>query len=150
MYEDFVTVAREHLFFRPMTVGDHDILIAGSVNKHPSNGPRLNPNLEHLACFTGGMLALAGKIFERPEDVDDGRRLADGCVWAYRNTITGIMPETLSAVPCRDRKVCKWDEKLWFEAIAPGAEEEVVRERIRNEQLSPGFTNVRDKRYLLR
>jgi hypothetical protein len=62
MYEDFVEAAKKYLFFRPMTVGDHDILIAGSLNKFGKMEPRHNPNLEHLTCFTGGMLAIACKI----------------------------------------------------------------------------------------
>lgn len=150
MYEKFIKVAKKHLFFRPMTVGDHDILIAGTVNKTPQNKPRLNANLEHLTCFTGGMLAIAGKIFNRAEDVEDGRKLADGCVWAYRNTVTGIMPETLTAVVCSDKKSCKWNQTLWYEAIDANASPENIRERINTEQLSPGFAYVQDRRYLLR
>ena len=103
MYERFVEVAKKHLFFRPMTIGEKDILISGSVNMYPGGEPRLSPDLQHLTCFTGGMLAIAGKIFNRPDDFEDGRRLADGCVWAYSNTITGIMPETFTAVPCPNR-----------------------------------------------
>lgn len=150
MYENFISTAKKYLFFRPMTVGDHDILIAGTVNVFAGMEPRHNANLEHLACFTGGMLAIAGKIFSRPEDVEDGRRLADGCVWAYRSTLTGIMPETLTAVPCKNRTQCVWNEKAWHDAIDPNAEADAVRERIKHEQLSPGFTYVQDKRYLLR
>lgn len=150
MYEDFIEVAKKYLFFRPMTVGDHDILISGTVNRAGDNELRHNANLEHLTCFTGGMLAIAGKIFDRPGDLEDGKKLADGCVWAYRSTITGIMPETFSAVPCKSRDVCKWDEALWFAAIDENADPAAVKERIRMEQLSPGFTHVQDKRYLLR
>ena len=32
------------------------------------------------------MLGIAGKIFNRPDDVKVGVKLADGCVWAYRNS----------------------------------------------------------------
>lgn len=150
MYESFVEVAKKYLFFRPMNVGDHDILISGTYTRNPSGNARLNPDLEHLACFTGGMLAIAGKIFNRPGDLEDGKRLADGCVWAYRNTITGIMPETFTAVPCANRQSCKWNETEWFKAIDPNAELDIIRERILVQQLSPGFAYVQDKRYLLR
>src|SRR5271155_4496477 len=109
MYEDFVEVAKDYLFFRPMTVGEEDILIPGSVEMSLGGTPRLNPELQHLACFTGGMLAIAGKIFNRPDDVEDGKKLANGCVWAYRNTVTGIMPETFIAVPCANKTHCPWD-----------------------------------------
>jgi len=150
MYENFVEVAKEHLFFRPMTVGDHDILISGTFNKAPDSAGRLNPDLEHLSCFTGGMLAIAGKIFSRPGDVEVGRKLADGCVWAYRNTITGIMPETLKAVPCTSKKSCRWNQEAWFKAVDANSEPESIKERIRILQLSPGFAQVQDKHYLLR
>ena len=150
MYEDFVEVARKHLFFRPMTIGEKDILIAGSLNVYPGGRTTLSPDLQHLTCFTGGMLAIAGKIFNRPDDFEDGRRLADGCVWAYRSTITGIMPETFTAVPCPNQTACPWDEKAWYASIDPHANEDAIRERINIMQLSPGFALIQDKRYLLR
>jgi mannosyl-oligosaccharide alpha-1,2-mannosidase len=150
MYENFVEVAKKRLFFRPMTVGDLDILISGTLNKSPKSAGSHNPVLEHLTCFTGGMLAIAGKIFSRPADVEDGRKLADGCVWAYRNTVSGIMPETFTAVPCQSRDSCKWDQEAWFKAIDSSAEPEIIQDRIRTQQLSPGFAYVQDRRYLLR
>ncbi|TVY62810.1 putative mannosyl-oligosaccharide alpha-1,2-mannosidase 1B [Lachnellula suecica] len=150
MYEKFVEVAKEHLFFRPMTVKEEDILIAGSVNRVAGSKPRLNPELQHLTCFTGGMLAMAGKIFNRPKDFEDGAKLADGCVWAYRNTLSGIMPETFKAVPCEDRNACPWDSKKWFKAIDANANDEVIRDWIKHYKLSPGFAQISDGRYLLR
>jgi hypothetical protein len=42
-----------------MTVGDHNILIAGSVKVFASGSPRLGANLEQSSCFTGGMLVRA-------------------------------------------------------------------------------------------
>jgi len=156
MYESFIPVAKENLFFRPMTVGDHDILISGVVTKSAGTDARLNPTLEHLTCFTGGMLAIAGKIFNRPEDVIDGKKLTDGCVWAYRSTITGIMPETFTAIPCESREKCEWDEEKWYEAVdkwsgqPSNGNKELIREKIQSQQLSPGYAFVNDGRYLLR
>ncbi|KAH7371899.1 putative class I alpha-mannosidase [Cadophora sp. MPI-SDFR-AT-0126] len=150
MYEKFIKVAKKYLFFRPMTVNDEDILISGNVDIAAGGQPRHSPDLQHLTCFTGGMLAIAGKIFDRPEDVIDGSKLTDGCVWAYKNTITGIMPETFTAVPCANRTSCAWDSQKWFKAVDPNAEEALTRQRIEVEKLSPGFANVRDARYLLR
>lgn len=150
LYENFVVVAHEHLFFRPMTIGDKDILISGTVTARPGLPPRLNPELQHLTCFTGGMLAIAGKIFQREEDLDAGKELADGCVWAYKNTITGIMPETLTVVPCSNRSSCEWDERTWWNSIDPNAWNGDIRDWIKQQQLSPGFVSVRDRRYLLR
>ncbi|KAK0117803.1 hypothetical protein ONS95_012128 [Cadophora gregata] len=150
MYEKFIPVAKKYLFFRPMTVNDEDILISGTVDIAAGGAPRFTPELQHLTCFTGGMLAIAGKIFDRPEDVIDGGKLADGCVWGYKNTVTGIMPETFTAVPCANRTSCTWDSQKWFKAIDPNAEEALTRQRIEHEKLSPGFSHVRDARYLLR
>jgi mannosyl-oligosaccharide alpha-1,2-mannosidase len=150
MYENFVEVAKKYLFFRPMTVNDEDILISGSVNMSPGVTPQLNPELQHLTCFTGGMLAIAGKIFNRPDDVEQGRKLTDGCVWAYRSTITGIMPDTFTAVPCENKTSCSWDSKLWWNAINSTADEDAIREQVRAGRLSPGFVRIQDGRYLLR
>jgi mannosyl-oligosaccharide alpha-1,2-mannosidase len=150
MYENFIGVAKKYLIFRPMTVGDRDVLLTGSMRRLPDGELELTPNMEHLACFTGGMLAIAGKIFDRPEDVADGTRLTDGCVWAYKNTPAGIMPETFTAVPCASKAECHWDEKLWYRAVDPSADEESVRSKINNERLSPGFAKAHDRRYLLR
>lgn len=150
MYENFVEVAKEHLFFRPMTIGDKDILISGTADLAPGDTPKLNAELQHLTCFTGGMLAIAGKIFNRADDFDVGRKLADGCVWAYTNTVTGIMPETFTAVKCANRSSCAWNEKAWWNAIDPNADEEEIRQKIRDERLSPGFVGIQDERYLLR
>ncbi|TVY43218.1 Endoplasmic reticulum mannosyl-oligosaccharide 1,2-alpha-mannosidase [Lachnellula subtilissima] len=150
MYENFIEVAREHLFFRPMTVKEEDILISGTVDAFKGEEPRLKAEQQHLTCFAGGMLAIAGKIFNRPEDLADGARLTDGCVWAYRNTISGIMPETFTAVPCEDKKNCPWSSKKWFEAIDPDADDATIRARIKEKKLSPGFVHITDGRYLLR
>ncbi len=150
MYEGFIDVAKEHLFFRPMTVGDEDILMSGSILVQEEFPSTFTPELEHLTCFTGGMLAIAGKIFDRPQDVKDGERLTNGCVWAYKNTPTGIMPERLLAVPCKNKTSCTWDPKAWWNAISPGGSEDAVREIVAEQKLIPGITRIQDARYLLR
>lgn len=152
MYERFIDVAKDNLFFRPMTVGDEDILMSGNLNYLGNDDPpTFHPVQQHLTCFTGGMLAIAGKIFNRPEDVKDGAKLADGCVWAYRNTPTGIMPETFTAVDCKNKTNCTWDTKKWREAANMyGANETELTELIESKRLNPGFANVGDARYLLR
>ena len=150
MYESFVDVAKKHLFFRPMTIGDKDILLSGIARKAKDGESRLDPQSEHLTCFVGGMLAIAGRIFNRREDVEDGRRLTDGCVWAYQNTATGIMPEVFSAVPCVNRTDCPWNETAWFTAVNRGADEDQVRETILAQKLTPGFTSFNQREYELR
>lgn len=148
MYEGFIDVVKKYIIFRPMTVGDKDILLTGSWSA--ARTPNLTPNMEHLACFTGGMLAIAGKIFNRPEDLADGKRLTEGCVWAYKSTPSGIMPETFTAVPCTSKTECPWDEERWYKAVDPDSDKETVRQRINTDRLTPGFAMAHDRRYLLR
>lgn len=150
MYENFIEVAKKYLFFRPMTVGDEDILISGLVTVSHGEKPVLTPQLEHLTCFTGGMLAIAGKIFNRPQDVIDGGKLADGCVWAYKNTPTGIMPETILAVPCSNKTECRWDQQKWYDSLATDESEARIKEIVDAQHLAPGFARISDGRYLLR
>jgi mannosyl-oligosaccharide alpha-1,2-mannosidase len=148
LYENFVETADKNLFYRPMTLNEEDILLSGIVNKAKGGEGRLETEAQHLTCFVGGMLALAGKIFERQKDVEDGARMAGGCVWAYKSTPTGIMPETFNAVACKDRTNCPWNETEWWQAIASSEAE--ARSRIDHERLPPGFSSIRDRRYLLR
>lgn len=150
MYENFIEVAKKHLFFRPMTFDERDILISGTANRVAGQKPTLKPDLQHLTCFTGGMLAIAGKIFSRKDDVEIGRKLTDGCVWAYQNTPTGIMPESILAVPCKNTTSCPWDQKKWWNAISPGQDEAAIRLVVQEHKLSPGFAQITDGRYLLR
>jgi mannosyl-oligosaccharide alpha-1,2-mannosidase len=151
MYEDAIPVIKKYLLYRPMTVGDKDILLAGTVTTNEKGEIQSSkPSMEHLACFTGGMLALAGKVFSRPGDVADAKRITDGCVWAYRSTPSGIMPEGFDAVPCPDKAGCAWDEKLWFKAVDPSGTDESARAKINDERLPPGFASVGNRHYLLR
>jgi len=150
MYEKFIEVAKKELFFRPMNVGDEDILIAGAVNRVAGEKIALNPELQHLSCFTGGMVAIAGKIFNRPEEVEIGAKLADGCIWAYKSTLSGIMPETFTAVPCKNKNKCPWDTQTWLDAVDSTTDEAGLRYKIGYEKLVPGMTGIQDGRYLLR
>ena len=126
-----------------------DILISG-VMKVEDGKSKLEPQGQHLVCFAGGMIAMGDRIFKRNE-MDIARKLIDGCIWAYESTATGIMPETFHAVPCSDD--CQWDENKWHEGIltrheadSKGSAENYIRE----ERLPPGFTDIPDRRYILR
>jgi mannosyl-oligosaccharide alpha-1,2-mannosidase len=150
MYEKFIEVAKKKLFFRPMTVGDEDILLSGNLD-FSGEISTFYPVQQHLTCFTGGMLAIAGRIFNRPQDIEVGARLTDGCVWAYKNTPTGIMPETFTAVDCGNNTACTWDTAKWRKASNPfAADEASLTLQIEAQKLSPGFAQVGDARYLLR
>ncbi|KAH0537445.1 hypothetical protein FGG08_005753 [Glutinoglossum americanum] len=118
LYEKAIDVAKQYIFFRPMTPTGRDILISGSITASDQGLGDLYPHGEHLGCFIGGMLAIGAKIFEREEDLVVGAKLADGCVWSYESTTSGIMPEGFNLIPC-DAKDCTWNETKWFESLTP-------------------------------
>jgi mannosyl-oligosaccharide alpha-1,2-mannosidase len=126
---------RDHLLFRPMTPGVDegtvDILLAGVAVMRKSNKLELVPDMQHLACFAGGMYGLAGRLLDREDYVDVARRFTNGCVWAYDAFPTGIMPEKAQMVACRDSNCA-------YRPIATG------------EDVPPGFVRIIDRRYLLR
>src|ERR1700759_3160731 len=103
LYERFVEVAKKHLFYRPMTLNEDMTLLSGTYMKAKESEGYLKTEAQHLTCFVGGMLAIAGKIFQRQEDLEDGSKLAAGCVWAYKTLATGIMPETFTTLACKHR-----------------------------------------------
>jgi mannosyl-oligosaccharide alpha-1,2-mannosidase len=150
LYETFVEAAKEHLFYRPMTLNEEDILISGTLMKAMGHDGHLETEAQHLTCFIGGLLAIAGKIFQRDEDLKDGSKLAAGCVWGYKSTMTGIMPETFTTLACTNRTDCPWDEKTWWQATAPARSDQEARNKINQERLPPGFTGIQDRRFLLR
>jgi mannosyl-oligosaccharide alpha-1,2-mannosidase len=162
MYERVIETANKHLFFRPMVQDNAQILLSGTAKFRASVGDiKLDAEGQHLTCFAGGMVAIAAKIFERPQDLKLGKQLVDGCVWAYNSTATGIMPELFRMVPCEDREHCPWNESAWYfgvnahqpsldSSIAPKNPEDRAKQLIQQERLPPGFTDIRDRRYILR
>ncbi len=57
---------------------------------------RYTAKLEHLACFSGGMLGLGSRIMsERADDIDLAKGITGTCWWAYNSSTTGIGPENL-------------------------------------------------------
>ncbi|KAF2266877.1 seven-hairpin glycosidase [Lojkania enalia] len=141
MSRAFMDTAMQNLFFRPMIPGNEDILISGNVDVL-DDGPRLDPESEHLACFIGGLYALGGRLFENDVYVTTGDKLARGCGYAYKSFPTGIMPERYNMIICPDQKNCKWDEDVWVTERAKRAEY--------RENLPKGFTTAKDPRYILR
>ena len=139
MYEKCVEVFKKHIFFRPMLPNGTDILLSGNAVKDGASGKiKLDAQTQHLACFTGGMVDLAAKIFDRPQDSATAQKLVDGCIWGYENTRTGIMPESFNVLPCEDADNCEWDEPRWLETKKKGVD------------LPVGITGYGDRRYLLR
>jgi mannosyl-oligosaccharide alpha-1,2-mannosidase len=161
MYEGFIEAAKKYLFFQPLTPDDRDALLSGTATAASSTDkPILNPEGQHLTCFVGGMIGLASKIFDRPQDLDTAKKLVEGCIWAYETTPTGIMPEIFRTVPCLSDN-CSWTKEEWYAGIvrqAPSVDSSLpqlhINERaeqiIKTTLLPPGFTLVRDTRYILR
>lgn len=161
LYDFSILTARENLFFRPLTPSNRSLLISGTAKSTATNRVRLTPEGQHLTCFAGGMVALAARVFDRPEELDVARQLVDGCVWAYESMPSGIMPEVFTAVPCADPEVddCEWDEGRWHDAIVAAhkkaeylglSREEHAEAVIKQHGLAPGFVDVADGRYMLR
>lgn len=144
MTKGYVAAAKKELFFRPMLPGGEDILISGNANAKSNGDVVLDPESEHLTCFIGGSIALAGKLLENPEDVTVGSKLAKGCAYVYHSFASGVMPERYNMVPCEPKITdkCPWDEKRWEDGIKSRKEYK--------DSLPKGFTTAKDPRYLLR
>ncbi|RSL67513.1 hypothetical protein CEP54_003214 [Fusarium duplospermum] len=137
-YESMYRIASDtvikHLLYRPMLPEKDDILFSGDVHVNDDR-VELVTESQHLTCFAGGMFALAGKLLNIEEHVNIGERLARGCGWAYKAFPTGMMPEIFNLVSCPTLEPCEYEKERW------------VPEK---ENLSPGFRNARDPRYILR
>ncbi|KAJ4991357.1 glycosyl hydrolase family 47 protein [Stagonosporopsis vannaccii] len=140
----FMNTAMDNLFFRPMIPGGENILISGNCDVL-EDGPRLDPESEHLSCFIGGLYGLAGRLFNEDEYLDIGAKLARGCAYAYKSFHTGIMPERYNMALCpgeNHRQGCAWDDAAF------AAETEKRPQYKAN--LPKGFTTAKDPRYILR
>ncbi|KAF1837997.1 seven-hairpin glycosidase [Decorospora gaudefroyi] len=162
LYEKAMDTASQNLLFRPSTPENSDMLMSGFARvtgDASSSNITLDPEMQHLACYTGGMFALGGKLFTNPDHVAIGRKLADTCVWAYKASPAGIMPEVSHLLPCNSTSTsttsnCPWDPNAWHHAIrtrtSATAHEQDPLKNIANLRLPPGFTSIEDRRYILR
>jgi len=148
LYEDSIEVAKKHVLYSPLNQDSRDILLAGNV-RVTGGELMLDPQGQHLACFAGGMTGIGAKIFER-DDLETARKLVDGCVWAYETMPTGIMPETFHTLPCMAD--CQWDETKWHQGILDRQNDPhgSALNHITDKRLRPGFTDIGDRRYILR
>lgn len=65
-------------------------------------------------------MALGSKLIDSREDLGVAGKLTDGCVWAYNNAPSGIMPEVFNVEDCVDPTSCEWDgdsDKNGFRSI---------------------------------
>jgi mannosyl-oligosaccharide alpha-1,2-mannosidase len=158
LYTDSAAMIDKHMLFRasiPDETLGKELLFSGDVRSLRPGDVALDPDLQHLTCFIGGMFGLAGRLFSSPHDVDLGAKLTKGCIYAYASMPTGIMPETFSMTPCSSRTSCPWNATAWAEhkvrycnqKWAPGGND-IVDEK--DCHLPPGIADIRDARYLLR
>lgn len=165
MYEYAITSAMNHIFFQPMLPDNADVLFSGSASVSSDKAVKSKAEGQHLGCYAGGMVGIAGKIFKHPEHINMARKLVDGCIWAYEHTPTGIMPEVFTMLPCEMNSDCKWDEKKWKQAVIKSAgqtsddndqpisaksDDEKYAQIVKQRRLAPGFLTIQDRRYILR
>ncbi|OAL46285.1 seven-hairpin glycosidase [Pyrenochaeta sp. DS3sAY3a] len=152
LYEASMDTAIKHALFRPSTPEDSDLLMSGFVRVEGSS-VHVDPEMQHLACYTGGMFALGGKIFQKEDHVKIGRKIADTCVWGYKASPAGIMPEVSHLLKCANTTDCHWDEKAWHDAVQLKSDQSKEKDPLRNIanlRLPSGFTAIDDRRYVLR
>ncbi|KAF2084539.1 glycoside hydrolase family 47 protein [Saccharata proteae CBS 121410] len=162
LYATSMETAIKHTVFRPMTPDEADIMAVGSCKVYKDGSVGLDPEWQHLVCFSGGMFALGGKLFEDPAHVKLGQQITDACIYSYHAWPLGIMPEVSHLVPCPSSPastnplappVCKWDEPLYNAEVLrrhkmdPSADAKLA---VTQERLVPGFSQINDRRYVLR
>ncbi|KAF2965225.1 hypothetical protein GQX73_g8352 [Xylaria multiplex] len=166
MYEKFIGVAEKHLLRRALHQGNLPIRFFGDAHvSKPPNGEAVvvtTPRTQHLTCFTGGMVGMAAKIFDRPADLKIAAELTDGCVWSYTNTPSGVGPEIFFFVPCEPESGngdCQWSDSQWNGAIrshwgsgeqGDSMTEKQIADLIDARRLPRGMVDVYDRRYQLR
>ena len=129
LHEKTVAAVKKWLLFRPMAPDDPDILFSAKIRISGGHDTSLSERMAyeyevtHLTCFLGGMFGLGAKIFDSPDDLEIGKRLTDGCVWAYSAMPSGLMPEYSHVAPCSDADSCHWNETFWtHEYLDPNPE----------------------------
>ncbi|OIW26523.1 seven-hairpin glycosidase [Coniochaeta ligniaria NRRL 30616] len=141
LHEKTVKAVKKYLLYRPMIEDEsRDLLFSAraySYGKSADASLTYDYEVTHLTCFLGGMFGLGGKIFGSEEDVEIGKKLADGCAWAYEIMPTGIMPESAIVMPCESVEKCAFNETAWFEKMDPSHSwrEEQMRDYLERHKL---------------
>ncbi|KAJ9473897.1 putative Endoplasmic reticulum mannosyl-oligosaccharide 1,2-alpha-mannosidase (putative) [Pseudozyma hubeiensis] len=91
MYSAAIEGAKKLLISRVDTVPGVSLMTVGEIS-----GSKYIAKLEHLACFSGGMLGLGSRLMaERRDDIELANGITGTCWWAYNSSTTGIGPENL-------------------------------------------------------
>lgn len=147
--------ALEAVIYRPMIKDDNRTILAAGTTRVKDGATELQPELQHLQCFIGGMFALGGRLLGNENHVSIGEQLTESCVWAYKQFPAGIMPENAQLVPCPSKEPCTFDKQAWHDGIIKdsavfdnmGKSAETLIKELR---LPEGFSTVRDGKYHLR
>ena len=156
MYTRAMESIKKNLLFRAMTQDeDRQILFTSNARAVKGGYPRIKHISEHLKCFLGGTVGIAAKIFNRTEDLSIARGLTDGCIWAYDQMPTGIMPEMFKFTACENMHECPWDERHWHDSVYQQPvrskhQLEHVQGIITSQGLPPGMVELQDLSYKLR
>lgn len=164
LYLNAVIAIQQFILFKPLTPKNEDIVLTGTMRESGSSNFELDPQMQHLSCFAGGMVALAAKIFDRPGDLKLAAQLTNGCLWAGKSTPSGLMPELFHAVPCPGglENDCVWDEEAWADDMIrrntnderSGERQLPKHERIKLKEeslrLPRGISAIANRQYLLR
>ncbi|QIX02456.1 hypothetical protein AMS68_007973 [Peltaster fructicola] len=149
LYAVTMSTAIKHTLYRPMTPENADILFSGAARVKDASA-ELTALVQHLGCFTGGMFQLGGRLFD-PSHFDIGKKLTNGCIWAYKSSPLGVMTEEFAVVACKDKDSCKWNEQLWRDDIQKRLDAGVdIDEHIAAHRLQNGITEYTDTKYHLR
>ena len=91
MYSAAIEGAKKLLISRVDTVPGVSLMTIGELANS-----RYTAKLEHLACFSGGMMGLGSRMMaERADDIELAKGITGTCWWAYNSSTTGIGPENL-------------------------------------------------------
>jgi mannosyl-oligosaccharide alpha-1,2-mannosidase len=137
-----------------MTINGEDIRFAGNVEsdgKRPPSDLETVAQAQHLGCFAGGMVAIGSRIFPNDEELELGRKLVEGCLWAYEIMPLGVMPEVMHTIVCANENDCPWNETRWLKDVEfHNNGPELVAEKVKKHSLPPGVCKINDARYILR
>lgn len=150
MYETSLSTMKQHIFYRPMLPNMDDVLFSGQVNsdgKTPASQLQTEPQVQHLACFVPGMVAIGAKLFSSEADMEIAEKLVKGCLWAYEAAPLMVQPEIFHTVSCGKNEFCSWDERLFASAVEASYGD---KPRPVWSQRTPGMVIVDDARYILR
>ncbi len=91
LYAGSIDMAYKTMIAASRVVPGRDLLIFGTMyNK------MFKPIVEHLGCFTGGMLGLGARLLNRPADLIAGQAITDTCYWVGASTPAGVQPESVT------------------------------------------------------